>query len=75
MKAIVIKGDFTEAEFAALVAQIRQLDQARPDARFEITLLDPQRTLMDAQPLIRQVLPELPDRITSFVTVRDHQDT
>jgi hypothetical protein len=63
IKAVVIRGDFTDAEFAALVAAIRRLDAQRPAANFEIVAVNPDTTGMEhARRLLEESLPPMPGR-------------
>jgi hypothetical protein len=71
IKAIVIRGDFTEAEFARLVALIRGMDDARPDAHFHIIAVAPeQHSLEIADQLMHRMVPEQPGRTTEWSTWR-----
>ncbi len=66
-RAIVIRGDFTDTEFAELVAFIRRLDNARPDAFFEIVQVDPANNSLEiGEQMLRAALPEMPGRTTKW---------
>jgi hypothetical protein len=68
IRAIVVRGDFTEAEFAEVVEVIRRIDARRPDAHLEITAVDPETSsLALAEEILRQALPDKPDRETDFM--------
>jgi len=70
-RGIIITGDFTEAEFAALVAALRRLDDARPTARFGITRFDTAATSLElAEVLLREAVPEQPHRRTDWATLK-----
>jgi hypothetical protein len=42
IRAMVIKGDFTEAEFTELVALLRRFNTERPDAQLRMLMIDPE---------------------------------
>lgn len=70
IKSILIRGDFTDAEFAELVAVIRRLDDRRPDARFELVAVDPTRPSDVVEQVLRESLPPQPGRTTTVVKHR-----
>lgn len=64
---IIIRGNFTNEEFAEIVAVLRQIDTRRPDACLEIGAVDPTGTAMEiGAKALREALPELPGRQTDF---------
>lgn len=67
IQAIVIRGDFTEEEFADLVAFIRQMDDRRPGAKFAIVGVDPSASILEvAESLLGKAVRELPGRRTDW---------
>jgi hypothetical protein len=70
MKQIIIRGDFTDAEFAELVALIRRLDDRRPNARFELIGIDPTQSSTGAEQVLRDALPDQPGRHTEWVSFK-----
>jgi hypothetical protein len=66
---MVIRGNFTRAEFAAIVATVRGFDQQRPDAHFEIIAISDDATVEQMTEVLREALPEREGRETTIVTV------
>lgn len=74
-RAIVVRGDFTDAEFTRLVALIRLMDEARPGAFFEIVAVDPAQHSMEIADLIlRGALPPMAGRETTFRSIKRPPD-
>jgi hypothetical protein len=65
--AMVIRGNFTRAEFATIVATVRELDQRRPDAHFEIVAIADDATTEQMTDALRAALPPREDRETTIV--------
>jgi hypothetical protein len=71
IKAIVIRGDFTEDEFALLVKALRFIDTCRPTAHLEIVAVDPtDHSLATAEALLRAAVPPDPDRQTDIAVFK-----
>jgi len=71
IKAIVIRGDFTEYEFALLVKTLRLIDTCRPAVHLEIVAVDPgDSSLGMAEAMLRSVLPEEADRQTDVAVFK-----
>ncbi len=69
---VIIRGDFTQTEFADLIAFIRRLDDARPTAQIEITFhLPKEASIDDAERMIRTALPKEDGRFTDIVVIRE----
>jgi len=66
MRALLIKGDFTDAEFAEVVALIRRIDAARPDAFFQVLVNNPGDTIEESLRRLRAALPDQADRMTEW---------
>lgn len=72
IRAIVIRGDFSEAEFTQLVALIREMDQARPGTFFEIVAVDPTANSLEiADQLLRGAMPKRDDRHTDWFVFKN----
>jgi hypothetical protein len=69
---IVISGPFTAAELAEVVALIRRIDDTRPGSIFQITAVNPDATLEEAEHLMREVLPPKPGRETALKVWRGY---
>lgn len=69
---IIIRGPFSEADFALLVAALRQIDMtAPPECVFEMARADPNQTPLEiAEKLLRDAMPELPGRSTTFEVIK-----
>jgi len=59
MRAVLIKGDFTDAEFAEVVALIRRIDNARPEGLFQVLVNNPGDTIEESLRRLRVAFPEL----------------
>lgn len=71
IQAIVVRGPFTEDDFALLVATIREIDGRHPDDTFEVVAVDPTDTAIEtAEAMLKQAVPSLPGRETTFKTIR-----
>lgn len=70
MKAMIIRGDFTEAEFSRVVAVIRDIDAARPSGHFELIALDPEASLAQAEQTLHRIMPTRTGRATSWGVIK-----
>lgn len=64
IKALVISGDFTPEEFAAFVAQMRQIDDQSPERVFKIERFD------EDMEQLRETLRQEPGRNTLMASFR-----
>jgi hypothetical protein len=69
IKALVLKGDFTEAEFTELVALLRRFDTDRPQAQLHILMIDPAIEWETAAAMIERALPEQEGRETELLVL------
>ncbi len=67
VKALVVKGDFTEEEFAEVVALLRKFDTARPDSQLRVLMIDPTIEWETAKAMIDRALPEQAGRVTDIL--------
>jgi hypothetical protein len=71
IKAIILRGDFTEAEFGEIVALLRRLDDQRPDGHFEVVAVDPTASgLEHAERVMHDALPPQEGRKTDWATFK-----
>jgi hypothetical protein len=71
IQAIVIRGPFTEDDFALLAAAIRQIDERHASEHFEIVAIDPTSTALEvAEDMLKRAIPPLPGHTTTFRTKR-----
>jgi hypothetical protein len=71
IEAVVLRGPFTAEDFALLAETLRQIDDRHGGAQtFEMAAMDPTETAIEsAEKLLRQALPDRPDRETTFTTI------
>lgn len=69
IRAIVIRGDFDDADFNELVALIRTIDSRHPDRSYLIQCSDPIRTTEQCAEVVRAALPPRDDRETDAPTI------
>jgi hypothetical protein len=67
--AMVIRGNFTRAEFATIIATVRELDQKRPDAHFEVVAVSDNATVDQMAEVLKAALPDREGRETSIVAL------
>lgn len=67
VRAIALRGPFTDADVAELADVIRRIDSRNPTATFEFYALDPDESVFESKRLMAQVLPEMPDRKTEII--------
>lgn len=63
--AIVIRGDFDDDDWKALVAIIRAIDERHQDRNYEICAVDPAATAIESAGKIMDALPAAPRRDTA----------
>lgn len=71
-RAIVIRGPFSEDDMAMLVETLRQIDERHGGTdTFELAALDPRDTALEAaEEMLHRVVPDHPNRVTAFTTIR-----
>jgi hypothetical protein len=66
ISGVCVLGDFTEEEFATLLATLRMLDKRRPAARFSVEAFD-DSTRAEAVERLQKALPNITGRETVVV--------
>lgn len=60
IKAVVIKGSFTEADWEQLCRTLRTIERRHPDDLYQAVILDPDtQPVRDGAELIRRTFPKL----------------
>lgn len=66
MRTLIIRGNFTDEEFAKIVAVVRKIDDERPNGHFEVLGIDPHSDMDTAEEIIRKALPPMSGRNTKW---------
>ena len=64
VRAIELRGPFTDAEIADLIAWVRRCDIADPQRNLSIAIVAEEATLEQMERVVREGLPEREDRVT-----------
>jgi hypothetical protein len=68
---VTMVGPFATNDLAELVEFIRDLDSHYPDRGYAIVINDPNATLGAAEKTLREIIPPLPGRKSSFAVFRN----
>lgn len=74
IRHIKISGPFTDEEVAQFIALLRRIDDANQTAIYVLTVADPDATMDESERLVREALPPLPERATSFARASYRDD-
>lgn len=71
IRAVVIKGSFTEADWRDLTRVIRRIEQRHPTETYHLMILDPTTNpIEDAEELLRRTFPRISNEEPFFETRR-----
>jgi hypothetical protein len=67
---ITFSGEFEEHDLAAFVMLLRTINRNNPLRHYEVVINDPDASLDAAKELLLRLMPDLPDRKTTFTVHR-----
>lgn len=74
IKAFILRGPFSQDDFAILVEAVRRIDDRHPHNNYELVAVDAQETALSmADKILREAISPKPDRVTEFWTVRANE--
>lgn len=71
IRAIAIRGPFTDADLAEIIALIRIIDDRNPAGHFELAAVDPEASAMEMAQRIEKALPPRKGRRTDAITIME----
>jgi hypothetical protein len=65
IKAIIVRGEFTQDEFNRVVAVVREID-TRPGRTLHVMAIDPDGSMEDGRRVLEEALPPMPGRARGY---------
>lgn len=67
---LTLTGEFEMSDLAAFAMLLRTIDKRNPAGHYELLINDPDSSLQEAEARLREIVPPLPGRETTFTVHR-----